>query len=541
MTIVQRVFLGFSLILVLMVVISTFGVVKVSRIDQVLSEVNDYDSRKQRFAINFRGSVHDRAISLRDAVLVSEEPEREVHLNEIDRLDDFYQDSARALRELLLDKSHVTPEEVRLIDIINKIEIQTLALTEETLTILSGNQFLAQNHLLDETADAYAGWLAAINAFIDYQESKIQNEVNFVRNETGTFLQIMLFITAIAITVGALISYRTILRLKRLIGGAAEDALEVIQKVAKGDLSVRTHSTHSESIMGSIDRMTQDLSGLINKVSKMANRVAASSTNLSTLAHENERKIEVQKDETFKGASAISQMSQAVQDVARLTQDAAELAQTANQEAETGDHEVSKTEKSINELAKQVAEASDVIKELEEDSKQIGSVVQIIAEIAEQTNLLALNAAIEAARAGDQGRGFAVVADEVRSLASRTKDSTINIQSLITKTQHQTSRAVLVMSQGIEQTRISVEQATHARESIRIIRDSVSSINDMNTRIASATEEQSVVAETINENFTRITDTAAESMSISARIVESSEELSKFANELKTDVYRFKI
>ena len=541
MTIVQRVYLGFSILLVLMIAISSFGVIKVTRVDHVLSLVNDVDSRKQRFAINFRGSVHDRAISLRDAVLVFDPQDRQSHLNEIRRLDDFYQDSARRLDQLFAEDDGITDEEIRLLNEIKRIEKATLALTEETLSILKESHFSAQGHLLDGTAAAYSDWLAAINAFIDYQEAKIQKEISFVRNETGNFLKAMLIITVIAIAIGAFIGLRTIRKLKILIGGSAEDASAFIKNVARGDFSVRTGSQYPDSILGSIDQMTADLSGVIKQVTKMANQVARSSSELVSMANDNDDKIEAQKDETYKGASAISQMSQAVQDVARLTQDAASLAHTANEEAILGDQEVSKTEESINNLSKQVAEASTVIKELEQDSKQIGTVVQIIAEIAEQTNLLALNAAIEAARAGDQGRGFAVVADEVRSLASRTKESTVNIQTLISKTQQQTVRAVAVMDQGLEQTRLSVEQAAHARKSIGIIRQSVGSINDMNIRIASATEEQSVVAETINANFSRITDKASEALSISANIVASSEELSRSAVELKEGMHRFKV
>lgn len=540
MTIVKRVITGFSILIVMMSLVSLFGVIKVKNVDIVLTSVNDNDSRKQRYAINFRGSVHDRAISLRDAVIVGYR-DSQTHVDEIERLDIFYQDSAVLLDNLFRNKELVSEDEILLLNNIKSIEIKTLDLTQKTLNLLENSRLAAQDHLINYSGPAYGEWLLAINNFIDYQESKIQSEVNYVRSETSSFLKIMLGITAVALLLGIFISYSTIHKLQEIVGGTAEEASTLLQLVAKGDFTVRTRSIHPKSIMGSIDQMTVDLSSVIKQVTKLSNQVSKSSSELVSMANNNEYKIQEQKDETFKGASAINQMSIAVQDVTKLTHNAAQFAKTANDEAEVGDKEVSKTEESIKDLSLKVAEASDVIKELAKDSKEIGSVVQIIAEIAEQTNLLALNAAIEAARAGDQGRGFAVVADEVRSLASRTKESTINIQKLISKTQHQTSIAVNVMEQGLHQTALSVEQAAHARKSIKIIRDSVRSISDMNIRIASATEQQSVVTDTINENFSKITESAGDVLGISAQIVEASESLSTVSNELRNNINRFKI
>lgn len=540
MTIINRVILGFSILIILMSLVSLFGVIKVRNVDAILTSVNDNDSRKQRYAINFRGSVHDRAISLRDAVIVGFR-DSQVHVDEIDRLDDFYQESAILLDNLFTNKELVSEDEVTLLQNIKEIEIKTLDLTQETLNLLENSRLAAQDHLINKSGPAYSDWLFAINKFIDFQEGKIQSEVNYVRSETSSFLNIMLSITVAALLLGYFISYSTIKKLNEIIGGTAEDASKLLQQVAQGDLSVRTKSKYPNSIIGSIDQMTTDLSAVIKQVTKLSNQVSKSSSDLVSMANNNEFKIQEQKDETFKGASAISQMSIAVQDVAKLTQNAAQFANTANNEAEIGDTEVSKTEDSIRDLSLKVSEASEVIKELAKDSKEIGSVVQIIADIAEQTNLLALNAAIEAARAGDQGRGFAVVADEVRSLASRTKESTINIQTLISRTQNQTSKAVNVMEQGLYQTSLSVDQAAHARKSIKIIRDSVRSISDMNIRVASATEQQSVVAETINDNFCKITESAGHVLDVSAEIVEASVSLAKYSDELKNNIYKFKI
>ena len=233
-------------------------------------------------------------------------------------------------------------------------------------------------------------------------------------------------------------------------------------------------------------------------------------------------------------------MSATVNEVASHTNDAAGMAQLAISDFKTGQTEVLKTQSSINTLASKVADASTVINNLSEDSRQIGSVLEVIQGIAEQTNLLALNAAIEAARAGEQGRGFAVVAEEVRNLAKRTQDSTRQIQLVIEKMQASTNKAVTVMDEGQAQAEVSVEQAQRAGEALNAINASVSRISDMNTQIATAAEEQAVVASEINQNFNQITDSASRAELEASKITNASKQLEKLARVLEKDVSQFK-
>ncbi len=213
-----------------------------------------------------------------------------------------------------------------------------------------------------------------------------------------------------------------------------------------------------------------------------------------------------QKDEVDKVATAMTEMSATVHEVARNATEAAEAAQRADEETSKGKSVVSQAIEAIDLLANEVNDAAQVIHRLEQDSDEIGAVLDVIRGIAEQTNLLALNAAIEAARAGEQGRGFAVVADEVRTLAQRTQQSTQEIQNMIERLQSGAQDAVKAMEQGRSRAQVGVEQAAEAGTSLETIAQAVGTISDMNTQIATAAEEQSVVAEEINLNIVAISD-----------------------------------
>ncbi|WP_410017175.1 methyl-accepting chemotaxis protein [Pseudomonas sp. 5P_3.1_Bac2] len=240
-------------------------------------------------------------------------------------------------------------------------------------------------------------------------------------------------------------------------------------------------------------------------------------------------------------ATAVHEMTATAQDVARNATLAAESANNADLAANQGKHTVQQTASAISALAQEMGRAVGVVQTLAKDSENINAILVAIRGIAEQTNLLALNAAIEAARAGEQGRGFAVVADEVRNLAQKTQQATEEIQSMIQQLQNGTREVVQVMEQSQAKTNDSVQHANEAANSLEAITQAVSVINDMNTQIASAAEEQSAVAEDINRNVTNIGQVANEVAAGADEASQASAQLTRLAEQQRRLINQFRV
>ncbi len=318
----------------------------------------------------------------------------------------------------------------------------------------------------------------------------------------------------------------------------------VIGKVAKGDLGVKIDIINSGEIgemQTSTIEMINGLRNMLQEISQVAKDLSCEAINASVITSQALQGVKIQKSETEQLVFSISEMSTAISEVANAASGAALAASEGSESASKGRDVVGDAVTSIDLLAAEVDASVKAISRIELDGQKIGSIVLMIEDITEQTSLLALNAAIEAARAGEQGRGFAVVADEVRNLAQRIQGSTQEIQSMIEALRAGTKEAVDVLNRSRERVNVSVNKANQAGKAIDLVVSSVEIISDLNSQIATAAEEQSLVTVEISKNISAINEVADQTASGGYKVAESNEKLVALADQLRVVVNRFDI
>jgi methyl-accepting chemotaxis protein len=403
---------------------------------------------------------------------------------------------------------------------LNAITVATASLTSAESGISNANAILARQVELANKTTVATGVL-------------VEDSVSEGTRNT-------LLITIVSVALAIIIAWITLTSIIRPLGRVNE----MLNVVASGDLSRKLDESGDDEfaqLSRNCNLLIDSLRNLIQSIVSRSTQLATAAEQMSAVTAQSTSAIEEQRNQVEQAASATTEMSSTSQSVLSSVNDALGGIKQADDEAGRIKVISKNSLDTIKLLAKEVDSASVVINKLQHDSASIGGILDVIRSIADQTNLLALNAAIEAARAGEHGRGFAVVADEVRTLASRTQESTEEIQSMIAILQSGAAEAVAVMDTGKEQTSTCVEQSIESEKALESITHAVHEVYDRSSQIATAAEEQSAVAHEISENLESIVAIAEQTTAGSQQTAESSSEVARLAEELQQSVQEFKV
>ncbi|OLQ69431.1 chemotaxis protein [Photobacterium proteolyticum] len=400
-----------------------------------------------------------------------------------------------------------------------------------------------RNNLVAEVLDVVGRESAASIEEIKLEAKKHQDEIGpALQSDIINTKYILTILSIVSVIIGLLSALYIYKGVMRVVGGEPSQIAEMVKKVSEGDLtSDFTVSGKETGIYANTIAMHRELKRIIAGFHSISDNVSSASVELTAVMAESKANSEQELAQVEQVATAVNELSSTAAEVSANAASAEEAANVAGRNVADGQQALQRSDKISEPINSSVQESTQIVNQLKDYSNEIGSVVDVINGISEQTNLLALNAAIEAARAGEQGRGFAVVADEVRSLAAKTQQSTIDIQEIISQLQSQAQKADDFMQSNAELIAESLVITQQVGEAFSSISSSVAQISELNTLVATASEEQSGVTKEISENVETTSEIVHQNVSGITQSSHASEELSRLSEEQKSLLAYFKV
>jgi methyl-accepting chemotaxis protein len=504
-----RLMLAFTVVLVLFGAVTAIGVRTVNSL-----ELDTERSHKTRAAINFRGSVHDRAITVRDIVLTVQNDKLPAEQADIARLEKMYAESAVKLDALMNNgKYPARQDEKDSLARIKEIEAKTMPIAARVVQLRLDGKVAEANQLLQaEARPAFTEWLGRINHYIDLQEKESRAEASAVIDTAQRAGVLMMVLCAVAVAVSAGVAMWVSRSITRPLG----QAVDALDAVARGDLGVKVEVDRNDEtgrMLQALQRTVDGLNGTVSRVRNAAESINTASSEIAVGNQDLSSRTEQQASSLQETAASMDQMTSSVRQNAEAAKQANQLAVSASQVAEKG--------------GSVVGQVVSTMEDITASSRKISEIITVIDGIAFQTNILALNAAVEAARAGEQGRGFAVVAGEVRSLAQRSAQAAREIKSLI--------------GESVDKVEAGSKLVNDAGATMSDIVLQVKRVTDLIGEITSSTLEQSNGIGQVNQAVTQLDQMTQQNAALVEQSAAAAQSMKEQADQLAQAVAMFKL
>lgn len=572
MNIRTKIIAGFGLSLMLVLAVTVVGIGRIKKINMNLTEINDVNTVKQRDAINFRGSVHDRSIRIRDFVLLENKRDKESVLADIRNLEDFYEKAETAIDSIFAQNINNTPKEMELLAEIKKSEAQTSPLIERIIALENADGHAEANALLlSEARPAFQLWLDRINAFIDYKELQNSALTESTRATARRFQRLMIIVCSFAVLVACIIPLwvlKSVLLLDKLaarltdIGSGDGDLTSRLVVKSNDEIGAVASSFNgfTETLHGIMKRVRSSVAGLAQSSGGLSGSVFATQDALKNINADVERvcaQMDMQSEEIAGVSHTMERIGSNVSAlngiIARQTEGVNKSFQTVEEmlnsirsvtdALENNAVRFSHLTESSEVGFKNISDIRTKILDISAKSERMSEANAVIQSIASQTNLLAMNAAIEAAHAGEAGQGFAVVADEIRKLAEdsagQSKFISAALKELVSAIDSVVSTSETA-GQSFEEVRQAIESVTEEQNAIRTAmdkqRDKSIQVSEVFKTIKNLTEDVRSGAEEMNADNKNILEKTEALVEITAGIGATMKNMTQSSEDIKRAV-----